>query len=121
MARWRQDVMAPDGLWMSVNIFPHSLGSPLLIDAVDRAIAVDRLPPGCLSLEVAETTVDQEPVRTEAVLETVKRLGVRICLDDFGAGRSSLSALSRYPFDVVKLDRSMTRSAATDPRAARLL
>ena len=121
MARWRQDGMAPDGLWMSVNVFPHSLGSPLLIDAVDRAIAVARLPPGCLSLEVAETTVDQEPVRTEAVLETVKRLGVRICLDDFGAGRSSLSALSRYPFDVVKLDRSMTRSAATDPRAARLL
>jgi EAL domain-containing protein (putative c-di-GMP-specific phosphodiesterase class I) len=46
---------------------------------------------------------------------------VRLCLDDFGAGRSSLSALSRYPFDVVKLDRSITRSAATDPRAARVL
>jgi c-di-GMP phosphodiesterase Gmr len=45
---------------------------------------------------------------------------VRLCLDDFGAGRSSLSALSRYPFDLVKLDRSMIRSAATDPRAARM-
>ncbi len=121
MARWRQDGVAPDGLWMAVNVSPHSLGSPSLIDAVDRAIAVARLPPGCLSLEVAETTLDQEPVRTEAVLQAVKRLGVRLCLDDFGAGRSSLSALSRYPFDVVKLDRSMTRSAATDTRAARML
>ncbi len=121
MARWRQDGVAPSGLWMSVNVSPHSLGSPSLIDAVDRAIAVARLPPGCLSLEVAETTVDQEPTRTEAVLEAIKRLGVRLCLDDFGAGRSSLSALSRYPFDVVKLDRSITRSAATDPRAARIL
>ncbi len=121
LARWRQDGVAPDGFWVSVNVSPRSLGSPSLTDAVDRAIAVARLPPGCLSLEVAETTVDQEPVRTQAVLEAVKRLGVRLCLDDFGAGRSSLSALSRYPFDVVKLDRSMTRLAATDPRAARVL
>jgi diguanylate cyclase (GGDEF)-like protein len=120
LARWRQAGVAPDDLWVSINVSPHSLGSPSLIDAVDRAVAVTRLPPACLSLEVAETTVDHEPVRSEAVLEAIKRLGVRLCLDDFGAGRSSLSALSRYPFDLVKLDRSMIRSAATDPRAARM-
>jgi diguanylate cyclase (GGDEF)-like protein len=121
LARWRQAGIAPDGLWVSVNVSPHSLGSPSLTDAVDRAVAVNRLPPGCLSLEVAETTVDHEPARSEAVLEAVKRLGVRLCLDGFGAGRSSLSALSRYPFDVVKLDRAVIRSAASDPRSARIL
>ena len=106
---------------MSVNISPRSLGSPSLIDAVDRAIAAARLPPGCLSLEVTEMSVDDEPVRAGAVLEGLKRLGVRLSLDDFGTGYSSLSALSRYPFDVVKLDRSVTQSADADPGAARML
>ena len=106
---------------MSVNISPRSLGAPSLTDAVDRAIAGARLPPRCLSLEVTETTVDEEPVRAAAVLEGLKRLGVRLCLDDFGTGHSSLSALSQYPFDVVKLDRALTESAAADAKAARML
>jgi EAL domain-containing protein (putative c-di-GMP-specific phosphodiesterase class I) len=121
LAGWRQAGLVPDGLWVSVNISPRSLGSPSLLDAVDRAIAGARLPPGCLALEVTETSVDEEPVRTGAVLESLERLGVRLCLDDFGTGYSSLSALSRHPFDVVKLDSSVTHAAAADPRAARML
>ena len=121
LARWRRDGLVADGVWVSVNVSARSLGSPSLLDAVDRAIAGARLPPSCLSLEVTETSVDEEPVRAGAVLEGLERLGVRLCLDDFGTGCSSLSALSRYPFDVVKLDNSMTRAAAGDPAAARLL
>ena len=70
---------------------------------------------------MAETSVDEEPVRAAAVLEGLKRLGVRLCLDDFGTGYSSLSALSQYPFDLVKLDRVLTASAAADAKAARML
>jgi diguanylate cyclase (GGDEF)-like protein len=121
LARWREAGLVPRGLWVSVNISPRSLGSPSLTDAVDRALAGARLPPGCLSLEVAETTVDEEPTRAGAVLEGLKRLGVRLCLDDFGTGSSSLTALSRYPFDVVKLDRSTNRPAYAEPKAARML
>ena len=121
LARWRQAGLVADEAWVSVNISPRSLGSPSLIDAVDRAIAGARLPPGRLALEVTEASVDEEPVRAGAVLEGLERLGVRLCLDDFGTGHSSLSALSRYPFDVVKLDGSVTQSAAGDRRAARML
>ena len=121
LTRWREAGLVPSGLSVSVNISPRSLGSPSLIDAVDRALAGARLPPGCLTLEVAETTVDQEPTRAGAVLEGLERLGVKLCLDDFGTGSASLSALSRYPFDVVKLDRSTTRPAFADPKAARML
>ena len=121
LARWRQAGLVADGVWVSVNVSPRSLGSPSLIDAVDRALAGARLPPACLSLEVTEATVDEEPVRAGAVLEGLERLGVRLCLDDFGTGSSSLSALSRFPFDVVKLDHSLTHAAATDPKAARVL
>jgi diguanylate cyclase (GGDEF)-like protein len=121
LARWRRDGLVADDAWVSVNVSSRSLGSPSLHDAVDRAIAGARLPPSCLSLEVTETSVDEEPVRAGAVLEGLERLGVRLCLDDFGTGYSSLSALSRYPFDVVKLDGSMTRAAATEPGATRML
>ncbi len=121
LARWRQAGLVADGVWVSVNVSPRSLGSPSLIDAVDRALAGSRLPPACLSLEVTEATVDEEPVRAGAVLEGLERLGVRLCLDDFGTGSSSLSALSRFPFDVVKLDHSLTHAAAADPKAARVL
>jgi len=121
LSRWRQDGLVPGGVWVSVNVSPRSLGSPSLTDAVDRALAGARLPPGCLSLEFAETTVDEEPTRAGAVLEGLKRLGVRLCLDDFGTGSTSLSALSRYPFDVVKLDRATNRPAFAEPRAARIL
>lgn len=121
LTRWREAGLVPSGLSISVNISPRSLGSPPLIDAVDRALAAARLPPGCLTLEVAETTVDEEPTRAGAVLEAFGRLGVRLCLDDFGTGSASLSALSRYPFDAVKLDRSTTRPAFADPKAARIL
>jgi EAL domain-containing protein (putative c-di-GMP-specific phosphodiesterase class I) len=110
-----------DEVWVSVNVSPRSLGSPSLIDAVDRAIAGAHLPPNCLSLEVTETSVDEEPVRAGAVLEGLKRLGVRLSLDDFGTGHSSLSALSAYPFDVVKFDRSVTHSACADAKAAEIL
>ena len=121
LARWREGGMVADDVWVSVNISPRSLGSPSLMDAVDRSLAGARLPPACLSLEVTEATLDEEPVRTAAVLEGLERLGVRLCLDDFGTGHSSLSALSRFPFDVVKLDQSVTHAAAADARSARIL
>ncbi len=121
LARWRRDSAVGNGVWVSVNISPRSLGSPSLTDAVDRALAVARLPPSCLCLEVTEATVDEEPVRATAVLESVERLGVRLCLDDFGTGHSSLSALSRFPFDLVKLDGSVTTPALGDAKARRVL
>ncbi len=62
LARWRGEGTVGNGVWLSVNISPRSLGSPSLTDAVDRALAGARLPPSCLCLEVTETTVDEEPV-----------------------------------------------------------
>jgi len=121
LARWRRDGALGNGVWVSVNISPRSLGSPSLTDAVDRALAGARLPPSCLCLEVTEATVDDEPIRAAAVLDNLERLGVRLCLDDFGTGHSSIRALTRYPFDVVKLDGSVTAPALADGKARRVL
>ncbi|HEX4281686.1 MAG TPA: EAL domain-containing protein [Solirubrobacteraceae bacterium] len=121
LARWRSEGAVGNGVWVSVNISPRSLGSPSLADAVDRALVGARLPPSCLCLEVTETTVDEEPVRAAAVLENLKRLGVRLCLDNFGTGHASIGALSRFPFDVVKFDRAGITPALGDAKARQVL
>ena len=121
LARWRRGKSVGHPVWVSVNISARSLGSPSLTDAVDRALAGARLPPSCLCLEVTEATVDEEPVRAAAVLENLERLGVRLGLDDFGTGRSSLGALSRLPFNEVKLDGSATTQALGDVKVRRVL
>jgi diguanylate cyclase (GGDEF)-like protein len=121
LARWRSEGTVGNGVWLSVNISPRSLGSPSLTDAVDRALAGARLPPSCLCLEVTETTVDEEPVRAAAVLENLERLGVRLCLDDFGTGHTSIDALSRFPFDVVKFARAGITPALADAKARQVL
>jgi EAL domain-containing protein (putative c-di-GMP-specific phosphodiesterase class I) len=75
-----------------------------LVDAVAEALDQSGLPPAALCLEITETALvdfDEDP----GVLDALKALGVRLAIDDFGTGWSSLAALRRLPFDVVKLDR----------------
>jgi EAL domain-containing protein (putative c-di-GMP-specific phosphodiesterase class I) len=55
------------------------------------------------------------------VLDDLSRVGVRLCLDDFGSGRTSLRTLSNHPWHAVKIARATTASAATDGQAARML
>jgi EAL domain-containing protein (putative c-di-GMP-specific phosphodiesterase class I) len=61
-----------------------------------------------------------DPERAASVLTHLKSLGVSLALDDFGTGYSSLSALSSYPLDIVKIDRSFIQRVADDPAAARM-
>lgn len=64
------------------------------------------LPPGCLQLEVTEREVDQDPQSTHELLLQLREMGIKLALDDFGAGTASLSLLRTCPFDLVKLDRA---------------
>jgi EAL domain-containing protein (putative c-di-GMP-specific phosphodiesterase class I) len=62
--------------------------------------------PGRLELEITENTIFSDPLRANAVLTQLSNLGVRIAIDDFGAGNSSLGYLARLPVDVLKIDKS---------------
>ena len=62
--------------------------------------------PGRLELEITENTIFSDPVRAHSVLRQLSDLGVRIAIDDFGAGNSSLGYLARLPVDVLKIDKS---------------
>jgi diguanylate cyclase (GGDEF)-like protein len=120
LARWREDDVVGPRTPVSVNISARSLRSPGLMGAIERAIAAARIPAECLSLEVAELSLDRDPPGTATVLGDLARLGVNLWLDDFGTGRTSLSVLTSYQLHGVKIDRSMTASATVDARTARI-
>jgi EAL domain-containing protein (putative c-di-GMP-specific phosphodiesterase class I) len=85
---------------------------------IRRTLEKSGFPAQQLELEIAESTLIANPDVTIECLNQWKELGVRIALDDFGAGGSSLSYLSRLPVDRLKLDQSLIHRMTEDPATA---
>ena len=97
---------------VSVNLGARQLGHPGLVGQVTAALEQAGLPAGALVLEVTETdVVDDAAGRALAALRAV---GVRVSLDDFGTGWSSLHRLTRLPVDEIKIDQSFVAGVGTD-------
>lgn len=94
---------------VSVNISPRQLERWGFIDDVRRALATSGLDPHRLVIEVTESASIDQVEQVAAVLTAVRSLGVRVALDDLGAGFASLRHLGTLPIDIVKLDRSFMR------------
>lgn len=93
-------------LSISVNVSAAQFGHPKLLDQVVDALARSGLDPQYLELEITESVLMQDSETTIGVLRALKKMGIKISLDDFGTGYSSLSYLSRFPIDVLKIDKS---------------
>ncbi|MDQ4085030.1 MAG: GGDEF domain-containing protein [Actinomycetota bacterium] len=100
---WRE---AGHEVGVAVNISPRSLLDAHFVDEVARALASVAVPARALTLEVTETSLMAEPDRAIDALHQLRRLGVRLSVDDLGTGYSSLAYLQRLPVDEVKIDRS---------------
>jgi diguanylate cyclase (GGDEF)-like protein len=94
-----------DELSVSVNISPRQLTRADLANDVSRALAASGLPPHLLCLEVTETALLRDPGPIVESLRRLKALGVRLAIDDFGAGASSFGLLRILPIDQIKIDR----------------
>ncbi len=90
---------------VSVNVSPVELVGTETIETVRAALEASGLPGPLLQLEVTETSLIDDAAVIAPTLEALKRLGVRIAIDDFGGGTSSLAFLSGLPIDVIKIDR----------------
>jgi EAL domain-containing protein (putative c-di-GMP-specific phosphodiesterase class I) len=111
-AAWRQRLGF--SLSMHVNVSARDLQQEDLVDHVTQVVGLSGLDPQALVLEITEGAllVDAEAILT--ALQALKGLGVRLAIDDFGVGFSSLSYLRRLAVDVVKIDRSFVVGVAED-------
>jgi diguanylate cyclase (GGDEF)-like protein len=101
-------------LEVAVNLAAANLLDVELPGIVAAALDRHGLPPSALRFEVTETSVLSDPERCVAVLESLKRLGVGLSLDDFGTGHASLARLASLPVDELKIDRSFVADVAED-------
>jgi diguanylate cyclase (GGDEF)-like protein/PAS domain S-box-containing protein len=114
LAGWRHDGLVSDEVCISVNLSGRQLDDPGLAEQVLSAIDAVELPAHALKLEITESTLMQEVERTQHVFSEVCGTGVGLHLDDFGTGYSSLTALHRFPFDALKIDRSFVATISED-------
>ncbi len=96
---------------LSVNLAAAQFANPALPAILTNALARAGLPPDRLELDVAEASVLHDLTAAGRVFAALKTVGVRIALNDFGAGPASLTCLRRLPFDRIKIDRSFVRGA----------
>lgn len=106
----------PD-LAIAVNLSPVQFRSRGLVAMVTSALAEAGLPPQRLELEVTETALLDDSEATINILHQLRALGVRVSLDDFGVGYSSLSYLRKFPFDRIKIDRSFVGTLGESPES----
>jgi diguanylate cyclase (GGDEF)-like protein len=105
---------APVGI--AVNLSALQVTRPGLRELVLSSLEATGLDPACLSLEIGESTMLGDFTALHEALEALKALGVRLVLDDFGMGYSSLTYLTRLPLDAVKVDRSFVHGLGIDGR-----
>ena len=117
-ALWRSRFPDHRPLTMSVNVSVAQLAHPNLADLVAETLEETGLDGRDLALEITESTIMRNEEAASAAFSQLKQLGVRIYVDDFGTGHSSLASLHRYPVDALKIDRSFVgRMGAEGQRA----
>ena len=112
-AEWARKIDRP--LTVSVNVSPRQLAEGDFTETVRDALEASGLAPNLLCLEITESAVLADPDAATEVLESLKAIGVRLAIDDFGIGYSSLSQLKALlPVDTIKIDKSFVDGVTSD-------
>ena len=106
---------------LAVNISPLQFEQDDVFGAVVEALKNAGLPPELVDLEITEGLLLRDDAEIGQALEELRRIGVRIVLDDFGKGYSALAVLMSRPIDVLKLDRRLIDTVAPDGEGSQLL
>ncbi|MBB3408784.1 diguanylate cyclase (GGDEF)-like protein/PAS domain S-box-containing protein [Rhizobium sp. BK316] len=112
---WQDMGLTP--LTIAVNVSPKQFADPDFASHVAEAIDTHRLNARWLELEVTESVIMQDAARALSMMLSLRTLGVRLSIDDFGSGYSSLAALKTFPFDRLKMDRSLVEALPADKTA----
>jgi diguanylate cyclase (GGDEF)-like protein len=101
-------------LSVAVNLSPELLTDPGLTGRIEQALHRHGLPAGALTLEITENAIMADPTNARRTLDALDGLGVKLSIDDFGTGHSSLGRLAHLPIHEVKIDKSFVRHIVTD-------
>jgi EAL domain-containing protein (putative c-di-GMP-specific phosphodiesterase class I) len=96
----------PEGCGIAVNVSPRSLHHAAFPSRIREVLESHGMPPSSLAIEITENLVMSDPDSSARCLDELSEMGVRLVIDDFGKGYSSLSYLRRLPVDEIKIDRS---------------
>jgi diguanylate cyclase (GGDEF)-like protein/PAS domain S-box-containing protein len=114
MREWQTKVPKMPKLRISINISSRHITQPDLIDHVRQALSESGLDPRNLKLEISEHTMMDRDKEIDDLFAGLQSLGIQIQIDDFGIGFSSLSYLSNYPINALKIDQNFVRKMAKD-------
>jgi diguanylate cyclase (GGDEF)-like protein len=111
----------PESIGVAVNVSAVQVAAGDLEAVVAAALAESGLAAARLELEITETSLLNDSEKTLATLRKVKALGVKIVMDDFGAGHSSLGYLQSFPFDKIKIDRAFAAGVDSSPKSVAIV
>lgn len=111
-ARWRE---SGRDVGVAVNVTGHDLGNRRFGEIVGRLLDDADVEPSALELEISENAILTDRRRTAPVLHELHERGIRLAIDDFGAGQTSLGYLRRLHLDTLKIDRSFLSGIESDP------
>src|SRR5665213_3191465 len=117
----REAASWPIALQVAVNLSPAQFMHGDVVGLVHSILLETGLAPGRLELEITEGVLIEDFDRGLALLRRLKALGVRVSMDDFGSGYSSLSYLQAFPFDKIKIDRTFVINLGRNPQSASIV
>ncbi len=117
----REAASWPKDLQISVNLSPAQFMHGDLVGLVHSILLETGLAPGRLELEITEGVLIEDFDRGLSLLRRLKALGVRIAMDDFGSGYSSLTYLQAFPFDKIKIDRTFVMNLGRNTQSAAII
>src|SRR6266436_3679621 len=117
----REAASWPMPLQIAVNLSPAQFMHGDMVSLLHSILLETGLTPGRLELEITEGVLIEDFDRGLALLRRLKALGIRISMDDFGSGYSSLSYLQAFPFDKIKIDRAFVMNLGRNPQSAAIV
>ncbi|WP_235523058.1 bifunctional diguanylate cyclase/phosphodiesterase [Cellulomonas sp. Root485] len=113
LAAWRAEGRATP---VAVNLSAHDVTTLAVVDLIESLLEEHTVPADLLEVEITETALVADPSRVVPVLERLGALGIRVAIDDFGIGNTSISQLRDLPVDELKIDRLFVSDLGVDGR-----
>ncbi len=106
---------------IAINLSVRQLRAPGFVETIERILHRCGVTPDGLEFEITEGMVMKDANNAVALLQRLSAMGIRLSMDDFGTGTSSLSVIKRFPVDSIKIDRSFIADLETDPDSAAII